>query len=341
MKVTVVGASGYVGGELLRLLSMHPDVDEIVATSERLAGKFVKIAHPNLRRMNLKFSSAKDLGSTDVILSCLPHGRSFGYISRFLEVSDRIVDLSADFRLNSADAYREFYGQPHLLPDMLDSFVYGIPELHREEMRSSRFISSAGCNATASILPLAPLINGGFITENITIDAKVGVSEAGRQSTESSSFVERDRSLRSYQLTGHRHLAEITQELSLNFEPRFSATSIPTVRGVLVTIQVEPVRTLTDKDLWKIYRDAYGGEYFIDIVKERHGNFRYPDPKTLMGSNTCQIGFEVDERTDRVVIVSALDNLMKGAAGQAIQGLNIMMGLEETTGLEAPGFYIY
>lgn len=341
MKATIVGGSGYVGGEMLRLLSFHPQIHEIEVTSEQYAGKYVKQAHPNLRRLDLRFTSAEELEDTDILFSCLPHGKSFEYLDKYLTRTDHIIDLSADFRLNNADDYKKYYSLKHPYPELLDSFVYGIPELHREEMTGAFFVSSAGCNATASILPLKPLIDSRLSIRQISIDAKVGVSESGRQTGNSSSFVERERSVRSYRLTGHRHVAEIVQELNLDDVPVFSASSIPIVRGVLVTIQVILSEKVEEKDIWKIYRQRFQNEPFVDLVKERSGNFRYPDPKTLMGSNFNQIGFELDRHRKRIVLVSALDNLMKGAAGQAVQAMNLVFGFEETTGLGFPGLYVY
>lgn len=341
--VSIAGASGYTGGELIRLLLFHSSVKLKQVSSERFFGKPVGKVHPNLRKLcDLKFCSITDFEPCDVLFLCLPHGESMKQIDIFKKIADRIIDLSTDFRISNPERYREWYGTDHLRPDLLPEFIYGIPELHREEMEQARRISSAGCNATAAILGLFPLFQSDLVdTDHTVIEVKVGSSEAGNKPGEGSHHPVRSGCLRSFKPTGHRHTAEILQELSFGktVKIHFSATSVDMVRGVLATSHVFLRRDITEKEIWKVYREAYGKEPFIRIVKERDGHYRYPEPKLLWGTNFCDIGFEKDENSNRLVVVSAIDNLMKGAAGQAVQAFNIMMGLDERTGLEFPGLH--
>ncbi len=341
--VSIVGGSGYTGGELIRLLLFHPNAEIRQVTSERKFGKLISKIHPNLRKQtDLKFCAIDDLEPCDLLYLCLPHGSAMQNIDRYMEIADRIIDLSADFRLGSEEHYRQWYPEPHKRPDLLKQFVYGIPELHREQMKNAKYISSAGCNATATILGLYPIYKNGLAKPGQTVvEVKVGSSEAGNKPGEGSHHPERSGCVRSFKPTRHRHLAEIEQELNLPADDKihFSATAIDMVRGVLATSHVFLNKSLEEKDIWKIYRKEYGDEPFIRIVKEREGNYRYPEPKLLMGSNFCDIGFERDAQSERLVVISAIDNLMKGAAGQAVQAFNIMFGFEETTGLTFPGLH--
>ncbi len=344
IEVSVVGGSGYTGGELIRLLLFHPNVKIKQVTSESYVGKFVHKAHPNLRKASdLKFSSVNELGKCDLLFLCLPHGSAQKNIDNFFNLSERIIDLSADFRLNNETEYKNWYKHNHIRPDLLKKFVYGIPELHREEMKTAKLISSAGCNATTTILPLYPFYKNDLVDIDRTIiEVKVGSSEGGNKSSDASHHPERAGAVRSYQPTGHRHSAEIIQELSFGSEQikiHFSATSIDMVRGVLATSHIFLKENLEEKDIWKLYRQFYNDEPFIRIVKENEGNYRYPEPKLLIGTNYCDIGFKKDDNSNRVVLISAIDNLMKGAAGQALQAFNIMYGLDEKTGLEFPGLH--
>jgi N-acetyl-gamma-glutamyl-phosphate/LysW-gamma-L-alpha-aminoadipyl-6-phosphate reductase len=338
MKVSIVGASGYGGGELLRLLLHHPQVEIHQCTSERFVGKPVTRLHPNLRkRTNLKFCSIQDLEGVDLIFTALPHTRCMQKFTEFSSLAARIIDLSADFRLKEAAAYRKWYGVDHCQPDKLGDFVYGNVELHREEMKQARYISGAGCNATATILPLWPLFKEGVVdtAKPVIVEAKCGSSEGGNSASEASHHPERSGCVRSYRPTGHRHIAEMEQELGNQIY--FSATSIEMVRGILVTAHLFVNDGITEKDIWKTYRQVYGQEPFIRLVKERHGIYRYPEPKILVGSNYCDIGFELEGK--RLVVISAIDNLMKGAAGQAVHAMNVMCGFEETQGLEFSGLH--
>ena len=345
LNVAVVGGSGYAGGEAVRLLLDHPHAELVQVTSERFAGKFVRSTHPNLRkRTDLKFSPVADLQKVDVLFVALPHGVAMGKMVSLREKADVIIDLSADFRLNDPKGYPTWYLHEHELPDMLGEFVYGIPELHREEIRRSNFISSAGCMATTSILGLYPLFRAGVVDTLLpaVIECKTGSSGSGGAPGLGSHHPERSGAMRSFKPTGHRHTAEVIQELTFEGvvpEISFSATSIEAVRGILATSHVFLKEPLAEKEIWAIYRQAYRDEPFMRIVKESSGVYRYPEPKILSGSNYCDVGFERDPFSNRLVVMAALDNLMKGAAGQAVQAFNIRGGFDEDCGLEFAGLH--
>ena len=340
IRVAVVGGSGYVGGELVRLLVRHPSVVLTQVTSERHAGRPVTDRHPNLRKVcALDFRSVEQLEPCDLLFLCLPHGRAMETIDRYAGLAPRLIDLSADFRLHGAAEYPVWYGRAHARPDLLSRFVYGIPEIHRDAIREAPWVSSAGCNATAVILGLHPLFAAGLADRSATVvEAKVGSSEGGAEFSEATHHPERSGCVRSYRPTGHRHAAEMIQELGAD-RIHFSATAVEMVRGVLATCHVFLKEPLDEREIWRVYRKAYGEEPFIRLVKARDGVHRYPEPKLLAGSNYCDIGFERDPHSNRLVVMSAIDNLMKGAAGQAVQAFNLMHGLAETTGLEFPGLH--
>lgn len=341
--VSIVGGSGYTGGELLRLLLLHPEVTVQQVTSERLAGKPVGRAHPNLRGMtNLKFNAMADLSPCDVLCLALPHGESMQRCTELFGLGERVIDLSADFRLHDPADYPVWYGHEHAHPEMLPQFVYGLAELHRDRIRETRHVACTGCLAATAILSLAPLMKAGAIDPTrLILEGKIGSSAGGNKADEASHHPERSGAVRSFKPTGHRHTAEMMQELNFGVRPQihFSATAIELVRGILMTAHTFVTGELTEKDVWGIYREAYGPEPFIRIVKERQGIFRYPEPKILAGTNYCDIGFERDPFSDRLVVMGALDNLVKGAAGQAVQAINLMFGFDERTGLEFPGLH--
>ncbi len=338
IRASICGASGYTGGELLRLLLGHPDVEVAQVSSERLAGRHVHHAHPNLRkRCTLKFVAAAELEPCEVLFTCLPHGEAMRRIGELERLAPRIIDLSADFRLRDPQAYREWYGIEHPCPERLAEFACGIAELGRERLSGAARVACAGCNATATLLALAPLARRGLLRE-VVVEVKVGSSEAGNQAGPASHHPERSGALRSYRPTGHRHVAEIEQQLA-GVTVHLSATAVERVRGVLATCHCFLAEPLEERALWGIYREAYADEPFVRIVKERGGIHRYPDPKLLAGSNFCDVGFERDRRSTRLVVMSAIDNLMKGAAGQAVQALNCALGLPETRGLEFTGLH--
>ena len=343
--VSILGASGYAGGELLRLLLDHPNVTVQQVTSERNAGSFVHFTHPNLRgRTKLQFVSAADLEPCDVLVTGLPHGSAMQRIDDFVALAPRIVDMSADFRLRNADDYVTWYGKPHENPTWLEKFVYGLPELHRDEIRTTSYVSGVGCNATATNLAIWPLFVEGLVDDSrgVICELKVGSSEGGNKSGDSTHHPERSGVMRSFAPTGHRHTAEVLQAIrrtGSTADVHLSATAVDNVRGVLATAHLFVKPGVTEKDLWRAYRRVYKDEPFVRIVKEKTGIYRYPEPKILSGSNFADVGFELDEKSGRVVAISAIDNLMKGAAGSALQCLNLMMGWDETMGLGFPGLH--
>lgn len=345
LKASIVGGSGYAGGELLRLLLWHPHVEVAQVTSESLVGEYVHLVHPNLRgHTRLKFTSAKQLEPCDILFLALPHGEAQGRINEFAQMATYIIDLSADFRLRDPALYEQWYGHPHAAPEWLSRFVYGLPELHREELRTARYVSGVGCNATAVNLAVYPLFRADVVDRRrgIVVEVKAGSSEGGHHPSPDSHHPERAGVVRSYAPVGHRHTAEVIQEMALGGEPpavHLSATALGIVRGALATAHLFLKEPLTERDLWKIYRQAYDAEPFVRIVKEKRGNYRYPEPKILAGSNYAEVGFALDESTGRVVAIAAIDNLMKGAAGSAVQCMNIMLGWDEKAGLEFPGLH--
>ncbi len=341
MKVSIVGASGYTGGELLRILLFHPQVEIAQATSESHIGEYVYQQHPNLRkRTQLQFTSRAMLQACDVLFLALPHGEAQKHIDHYLSLAPKIVDLSADFRLKDPAFYKKWYHADHAAPQHLGSFVYGLPEVQRTAMQTATRISGVGCNATASILALLPLVKANLIDldKPIIVDLKTGSSEGGASVNPGSHHPEKSHSVRAYAPTGHRHTAEVIQELGLN-NVHLSMTAVELVRGVLAAAHVFLKSGVAEKDLWKAYRAAYNNEPFVRIVKDKTGIHRVPDPKILSGSNYVDVGFDLDPDTGRVVSLAAIDNLMKGAAGSAVQAMNIMCGFEETTGLEFPGLH--
>lgn len=342
MDVSIVGASGYAGGELLRLLLDHPHVRVRQATSEHYAGQPVYFVHPNLRgRTDLRFSRLADLTPCDVLFIALPHGLVAPRIEEFASVAERLIDLSADFRLRDPADYPRWYGWEHPAPQWLPRFVYGLPELHREELRTARYVSGVGCNATVVNLALWPLYRAGVV-ERAVVEVKVGSSEGGAEPTPASHHPERSQAVRSYAPAGHRHLAELIQELTVDRrspEIYLSITSVDLVRGALATAHCFLNDDLPEREIWQLYRQSYEGEPFIRLVKTAKGVYRYPEPKILAGSNYCDIGFAREPGTRRLVVIAAIDNLMKGAAGTAVQAMNLTCGFPETTGLEFPGLH--
>ena len=341
LNVAIVGASGYAGGEFLRLALAHPNLNVTQVTSERYAKQPVPIVHPNLRgATKLRFSSLADLQDADLLVLGLPHKESATRFDDFAQKAPRILDLAADFRLKDPAVYEKYYGEPHPRPDLLEQFVYANPELHREELKTANYIAGAGCLATATILGLYPLLKYAVSAKgDIIVEGKIGSSAAGNKASSAGHHPERSGVVRTYAATGHRHTAEVMQELPGNFPVHLTATAIERIRGILVTAHVFLPDGYSDRDVLGAYREAYEDEPFIRLVTAKRGIHRVPDPKILDGTNFCDIGFEVDNDTGRVVVMSALDNLVKGTAGHALQALNISMGWPETLGLEFTGLH--
>jgi LysW-gamma-L-alpha-aminoadipyl-6-phosphate/LysW-L-glutamyl-5-phosphate reductase len=341
IRVAIAGASGYVGGELLRLLLRHPAVDVTQATSERRAGQFVHAAHPNLRgHANLRFTPIAALESCDVLILALPHGDAARDIERYAAIAPRIIDCSADFRLNDPESYRRWYSDDHPAPAWLDRFVYGLPELNRESICGARYVSGVGCNATAINLALLPLVRAGLLDDlrPLIADVKVGSSEGGNAPSESSHHPERAGVVRSFAPVGHRHTAEVQQALGIS-NVHLSITAVELVRGALATCHAWLNQPVSDREIWRAFRDSYRDEPFVRIVHERGGTHRHPEPKILAGSNYADVGWALDESSGRIVALAAIDNLGKGAAGTAVQCLNLMHDLPETLGLEFIGLH--
>ena len=341
ISVSIVGGSGYGGGELLRLLLGHSQVEVKQVTSRSHLGEYVYQVHPNLRkRTQLKFTYPSHLEPVDVLFLALPHGQAQKKIDEYAAQAPQIIDLSADFRLRDAALYEKWYGVSHAAPAWLGKFIYGLPELHRSEIREGRYISGVGCNATASNLALLPLVQAGLIDLSAPVisEIKVGSSESGAEGNAGSLHAERANVIRTFSAFGHRHTAEVIQETGIQ-DVSLTMTAVDLVRGALATVHAKVKPGVANKDLWKAYRAAANENPFIRVVKEQRGIYRVPEPKIVAGSNYADIGFELDESNGHVVSICAIDNLMKGAAGTAVQCLNLMMGWDEMAGLDFPGLH--
>ena len=341
IKATIIGGSGYTGGELLRLLIPHPKIDIVQVTSRQKLGEYLYQTHPNLRRQtDLKFSDPATLEPTDVLFLALPHGQAQHNIAEYAQKAEHIIDLSADFRLRDAALYKKWYGADHAAPNWMDKFVYGLPELYREELKTAKYVSGVGCNATATNLGLLPLVKAGLIEKHLPIIAelKVGSSEGGASPNAGSHHPERSSAVRTYAPYGHRHTAEVIQESGLA-DVTLTMTSVGLVRGALATVHARVKDGVALKDLWKAYRAVQSENPFIRIVKERRGVYRVPEPKILAGSNYADLGFDLNPETGHVISICAIDNLMKGASGSAVQSMNLMLGFEETLGLAFMGLH--
>ncbi|MFB6280791.1 MAG: N-acetyl-gamma-glutamyl-phosphate reductase [Haloferacaceae archaeon] len=335
---SVVGASGFTGGELLRLLDGHPEFEVVQATSRSATNRTVGHVHPNLRGLDLRFSDPGELDPVDVLFAATPHGVSMERIDDFRTAADLVVDLSADFRLGSEAEYDEWY-DGHDRPDLLAESVYGLPELTRDELPGADLIATGGCNATATVLGLKPLVDGGILdgSEDVVVDVKVGSSEGGAGGGDASSHPERSGVVRPYAPTGHRHEAEIERYLGLSVS--FTAHAVDMVRGASATCHVFPDGPVGKGDLWGAYRESYEDEPFVRLVAGGGGVYRYPEPKAVAGTNRAEVGFALDPGDGRVVAFAAIDNMMKGSAGQAVHAANVALGLDETAGLDLKGFH--
>jgi [amino group carrier protein]-6-phospho-L-2-aminoadipate/5-phospho-L-glutamate reductase len=343
MKVGVVGASGYVGGELLRLLVVHPKVEVNMVTSRQKAGEYVHRIHPSLKGfVDLTFSPLdmeKLVNSCDIVFTSVPHGKSNKIVKELYGRGIKIIDLSADFRLKNPKDYVKWYGWEHPFPELLSKSVYGVPELHREDIKKSQLVSCPGCMAVTSLLALKPLIENNLIdTEHIVVDSKIGSSGAGIKANAATHHAMRYGVIRPYKPAKHRHTGEIEQELGLiakkTIKVSMSPHAVNIVRGILTTNHTFMRKPMSELELWKVYRNSYRDEPFLRFIRDKKGLYKFPDPKFLIGSNFCDIGFDIDEDNQRLVSLSASDNLMKGAAGSAIQNMNILYGFDETEGLK-------
>ena len=333
IRTAILGASGYVGGELLRLISAHPELRAAKLFGESKAGKDIAEVHPHLAAVHAGTSfqrfEASALDGVDLVFAALPHGHSQDIAPAILDRGIPFVDLGADFRLDDAATYERWYGHAHKAPQLLDSFVYGIPELNRAAIRGAKAVAAAGCYATAAILALKPLVDSGLVKpDSLIVDAASGVSGAGREAKEATGFSTVDGSFNAYGLLTHRHTAEM--EMALGATVLFTPHLVPMTRGILATCYGEATG---QADPLEALRDAYANEPFVHVTSES------PATKWVSGSNGVQVTARYDERTGRVLALSAIDNLGKGAAGQMIQCANLMLGLDETAGLTAVGVY--
>lgn len=339
IRVAVIGATGYTGLELLRLLLRHPEVEVTALTSQKYAGIPIDQVFPSLMK-NLplrceELNPDQISKKADFVFTAVPHKTAMEIVPLFHQKGKRVVDLSADFRFKDAGLYEKWY-QTHTAKELLPEAVYGLPELHREEIRRAKIVGNPGCYPTGALLGLIPLVRGKFISlEGIVIDSKSGVSGAGRDVVLESLFCEVNEGVKAYKLFSHRHTPEIEQELSglVRREVRvtFVPHLIPMDRGILTTIYVKLAKNLNLEQVIDMFQEAYQKEPFIRI----HPKGKLPNTKEVRGSNYCDIGVAVSETDDRVVVVTTIDNLVKGASGEAVQNMNLMLGFPETMGLDS------
>lgn len=345
-RAAIIGGSGYTGGELLRLLSRHPFIEITAVTSERSAGKPVSDLFPGTRNCRLHFEPFRIKGiisKADLFFLCLPHKESQEAVACIYNAGKKAIDLSADYRIKSSPVYRKWYGTKHAFPALLKKAVYGLPELNRERIKYASIIANPGCYPVSAILGLAPLMRSADVDRgSIIVDSKSGVSGAGRNPIPSLLFSEVNESIKAYSIASHRHRPEIEQELSslsgravsITFTPHL----IPVDRGILSTIYLKASKNISLSSLQRAYRNYYHDEPFVRILK----NGEYPTTKAVRGSNYCDISVFYDKRAGRpgtVIIISAIDNLLKGASGVAVQNMNILCGFDETTALLPDPFY--
>lgn len=345
VKVGIIGATGYAGEDLVRLLSSHPDAEISMIMSKSYAGKelselfgsFAAAGLPVLSEINMEAIEKE----CDIVFTGLPHGASLDVVPELLEHGVKVIDLSGDFRYNDKAVYEKWYGIKHTHEDLLHEAVYGLPEIYRERIKKSRIVANPGCYTTTSILALYPLLAKGAVKHNgIIIDAKSGTSGAGRKANIDYGFCEVNNNMKAYGVTTHRHTSEIEQELStaaaseimLSFTPHL----LPVNRGIFATIYADLNTGVTKDDIKAAYDEFYEGEIFTHVMP--YGTL--PELKHVCGSNNCFIGYKIDERLSRLIIISCTDNLIKGAAGQAIENMNLMFGLPEDTGLPKIANYL-
>lgn len=339
LKVAICGGSGYTGAELLRILSNHQEIEITTVSAKRSADRRVTDLFPHLHKYSHltyePLDKKKFLKKADLFFMTLPHGESQEAVDYFLKNNKKVIDLSADYRISDPGVYEEWYKIPHNYAETLKKAVYGLPELNREQIKEADLIANPGCYPTAAILGLYPAIKKGIIdSENIIIDSKSGTSGAGRKTDTAFSFCEVNEGFKAYSVVNHRHTPEIEQELSIiagkNIKVNFTPHLVPMDRGIISTMYGKMLKGINTSDVIAVYKEIYAEEPFVNVFEE--GNF--PNTKNVRGSNYCYLGLKVNNRTNTLIIVSAVDNLMKGASGQAVQNMNIMMGFKETTAIE-------
>ncbi len=337
VRVGIYGGSGYTGQELLRILVRHPGVEITAVTSRMYKGQAVADIYPVFKGLtDLAFidaTPAEVAALSDIVFLALPHGEAMAVVPHFYEAGSRIIDLSADFRLRDMEVYTAWYGK-HSSPEFVEHAVFGLPELYREEIKAARLIANPGCYPTSVILGLAPLAADGTIDlSSIVADSKSGVSGAGRNLKIGSLFCEVNEGFKAYSIGSHRHTPEMEQELESiagsSVKVLFVPHLLPVTRGILSTLYAGLTKVMSETELVARYREFYRHEPFVRI----YGTGSVPTIAAVRGSNYCDIGLAVDEKTGRVIVISAIDNLIKGAAGQAVQNMNLMCGFEETAGL--------
>ncbi len=336
MKVGIINVTGYTGVELARLLAQHPEVKLASVTGRSAAGQKLGTVFPHLAGLDLTISA--ELGEVELVFSAMPHKESAKEVIPLLDKGIKIIDISADFRLKDASEYKQWYGFSHPAPKLLGQAVYGLTELYRPKISSAKLVANPGCYPTAAILALAPALKAKIVEPGIVIDSKSGISGAGRSLHLRTHFAEANEDVSAYALEGHRHLPEIVQELKLLSGGKSLAVSfvphlVPMTRGILTTCYAPLASGKDEKQLQKLYTDFYQDEPFVRVVDSP------PHTKHTLGSNFCLVYPTVDQRAGKLIVISVIDNLVKGGSGQAVQNMNLMLGLPETTGLESPAVY--
>ncbi len=343
IKIGIVGASGYSGSELLRFLVNHPgELQVALCTSETYAGQSIDSILPNLRGfLSLKFE-ALDLDSlkdrVDVVVLAVPHKVAMSFVPKILAQGLRVVDFSADYRLEDAETYEAWYHVEHTSTSLMSKSVYGLPERYRDCIRSAQLVANPGCYPTSAILAAMPFVKLGVVAlDSIIVDSKSGISGAGPKPSENTHYANRESNFIAYNIGVHRHTPEIEQELSaVASEPvrvTFTPHLVPMTRGILSTVYMRLTEEISTEEALNIYAKFYAHEPFVRVLPTG----TYPQTKAVLGSNYCDVGLEVDARTRRIVAMAAIDNLGKGAAGAVVQNLNLMFGFKETDGLKVPG----
>lgn len=345
IRVSVIGATGYTGAELLRLLQMHPEVEIVAAASRSFAGKALQEIYSNFQqseRISLMNPAQLSGQKQDLIFLCLPHGESIKAVPELLGDGMRIIDLSADFRYNNTRLYEEWYGRPHTAKDENEKAVYGLPEFNAAEIQDALLVANPGCYATAAVLALVPLMKRGLIKpDGIVVNGASGVTGAGRRSEVEYSFSEVSGNYTAYAPVKHRHTSEIEERIEVltgakNVTLLFTPHLLPVKRGILETIYADLAPGTDSKSIEKAFEEDYGSAPFTSYLP----NGLLPELKAVVGSNNCLIGSAISERTGKIILFSALDNLIKGAAGQAVQNMNLMYGLPQDTGLPMIAYYL-
>lgn len=339
IRVGVIGATGYTGGELLRFIFSHGNVDLTYVTSHSFAGKSLPEIHPHYRgvleNVCASFSQEEAVDKTDLVFCALPHGEAMDLVPLLVDAGLKVIDLSADFRLTNAVSYQKWYKKEHSAPQYLGKAVYGLPEIHKQEIKNASFVANPGCYPTSVLLGLAPLAKQGLVDwGTLVVDAKSGTSGAGRIPSATLHYPECAENFRAYKVAEHQHTAEMEQELGRLAGKKVTFTFVPhllpMIRGILSTFYFRTTVKIKEAEVREIYQEFYKGEKFVRVLPAGF----MPETRNVYGSNFCDIACKWDQRTERLIILAALDNLVKGAAGQALQNMNLMLGQKEEQGLQ-------